>query len=100
MKKKIEKHTSDFRKEAVRLVLQTDQPKAVIADELGINRNTLYTWIQKAMQERADLSETKNHVKYQNLEEENRALRAKIKRIEQERNILKKAAAYFASQDL
>lgn len=100
MKKKIEKHTSDFRKEAVRLVLQTDQPKAVIVDELGINRNTLYTWIQKAMQERADLSETKNHVKYQNLEEENRALRAKIKRIEQERNILKKAAAYFASQDL
>lgn len=100
MKKKIEKHTSDFRKEAVRLVLQTDQPKAVIADELGINRNTLYTWIQKAMQKRADLSETKNHVKYQNLEEENRALRAKIKRIEQERNILKKAAAYFASQDL
>ena len=100
MKKKIENHTSDFRKEAVRLVLQTDQPKAVIADELGINRNTLYTWIQKAMQERADLSETKNHVKYQNLEEENRALRAKIKRIEQERNILKKAAAYFASQDL
>ena len=43
MKKKIEKHTSNFRKEAVRLVLQTDQPKAVIADELGINRNTLYT---------------------------------------------------------
>ena len=103
MKKKIEKHTSDCRKEAVRLVLQTDQPKAVIADELGINRNTLYTWIQKAMQERADLSETKNQnitVKYQNLEEENRALRAKIKRIEQERDILKKAAAYFASQDL
>ena len=100
MKKKIEKYTSEFRKEAVRLALQTDQPKAVIADELGINRNTLYTWIQKAMQERADLSETKNHVKYQNLEEENRALRAKIKRIEQERNILKKAAAYFASQDL
>ena len=52
------------------------------------------------MQERADLSETKNHVKYQNLEEEKRALRAKIKRIQQERDILKKAAAYFASQDL
>ena len=55
------------------------------------------------MQERIDLPKTKNQnisVKYQNLEEENRALRAKIKRIEQERDILKKAAAYFASQDL
>jgi len=103
MKKKIEKYSSEFRKEAVRLALQTEQPKAVIADELGININTLYTWIQKAMQERIDLPKTKNQnisVKYQNLEEENRALRAKIKRIEQERDILKKAAAYFASQDL
>ena len=54
------------------------------------------------MQERVDLPKTKNQnitVKYQNLEEENQALRAKIKRIEQERDILKKAAAYFASQD-
>ena len=100
MKKKIEKYTTKFKKEAVKLALQAEYLKAVIANEVGINRNTLYTWIQKAMQERADLSETKNHVKYQNLEEENRALRAKIKRIEQERNILKKAAAYFASQDL
>ena len=44
------------------------------------------------MQERVDLPKTKNQnitVKYQNLEEENRALRAKIKRIEQERDILK-----------
>jgi len=73
MKKKIEKYTSEFRKEAVRLALQTDQPKTK-------NQNIT--------------------VKYQNLEEENRALRAKIKRIEQERDILKKAAAYFASQDL
>jgi transposase-like protein len=29
MKKKLEKYTSEFRKEAVRLALQTDQPKAV-----------------------------------------------------------------------
>lgn len=50
-----------------------------------------------------DLPKTKKQnisVKFQDLEEENRALRAKIKRIEQERNIFKKAAAYFASQDL
>ena len=60
MKKKIEKYTYEFKEEAVSLALQTEQPKAVIADELGINRNTLYTWIQKAMQERADLLKTKN----------------------------------------
>jgi transposase-like protein len=43
MKKKIEKYISEFRKEDVRLALQTEQPKAAIADELDINRNTLYT---------------------------------------------------------
>jgi hypothetical protein len=55
------------------------------------------------MPERVDLPKTKNQnitVKYQNLEEENRVLHAKIKKIEQGRDILKKAAWYFASQDL
>ena len=33
MKKKIKKYSSEFRKEAVRLALQTEHPKAVIADE-------------------------------------------------------------------
>jgi transposase-like protein len=59
MKKKIEKYISEFKKEDVRLALQTEQPKAAIADELDINRNTLYTWIQKAIQERADLLKTR-----------------------------------------
>ncbi len=42
MKKKVKKYSSEFRKEAVKLALQTEQPKAVITDELGINSNTLY----------------------------------------------------------
>ena len=55
MKKKIEKYTPKFKKEAVKLALQAEYSKAVIANEVGINRNTLYIWIQKAMQEREDI---------------------------------------------
>ena len=36
MKKKIEKYTSEFRKEAVRLALQTEQLKTVIADKTEV----------------------------------------------------------------
>ena len=46
MKKKIKKYTSQFRKEAVKLALQTEQPKAVIANELGINMST-YIYLDK-----------------------------------------------------
>jgi transposase-like protein len=60
MKKKIEKYNPEFKKEAVEIALQAEYPKAVIADEVGINRNTLYIWIQKAMQEREDLPKTKS----------------------------------------
>jgi transposase-like protein len=55
MKKKIKKYTPKFKKEAVKLALQAEYSKAVIANEVGINRNTLYIWIQKAMQEREDI---------------------------------------------
>ena len=72
-------------------------------DAIRMDRILVDTTLFNDKIEPIDLPKTKNQnisVKYQNLEEENRALRAKIKRIEQERDILKKAAAYFASQDL
>ncbi len=96
------KYTSEFRSEAVKLALSSDQPSATIARDLGIKKSTLYNWISKAMQDKADLpkSPRPTNIKCQELEQENRDLKAKLKRAEQERDILKKAAAYFASQEL
>lgn len=96
------KYTSEFRNEAVKLALSSDQPSATIARDLGIKTSTLYNWISKAMQDKTDLpkSPKPSNIKYQELEQENRDLKAKLKRAEQERDILKKAAAYFASQEL
>lgn len=96
------KYTSEFRSEAVKLALSSDQSSAMIARDLGIKKSTLYNWISKAMRDKTDLpkSPKSTNIKCQKLEQENRDLKAKLKRAEQERDILKKAAAYFASQEL
>ena len=96
------KYTSEFKLEAVRLALSSDQSTAMTAKNLGIKTNTLYTWVSKAMQDKTNLPKSPkiNNVKYQELEQENRNLKTKLKRAEQERDILKKAAAYFASQEM
>lgn len=95
-------YSAEFKEEAVRLALQSNEAKSIIAEELGIRRSTLYSWINKEMQERVGVTKTSriNSVKYQDLEQENRRLRTELKRTQQERDILKKAAAYFASQEL
>lgn len=95
-------YTSEFREEAVKLALSSEHSTASIARELGINENTLYNWVGKAMKEKkiSKKSTTGTTRSYQELEQENRQLKKDLKRVELEREILKKAAAYFASQEL
>ena len=96
------KYTSEFREEAVKLALSSDTPQSITAGNLGVNKNTLYNWIRHYMQEKTILSKPASNItaKYLELEKENKELKSKLKRAESEREILKKAAAYFASQDL
>ncbi len=102
MQKRI-KYTSEFREEAVKLALSSESSSAMIAQELGVNKNTLYNWISNSMQEKTNFTKLSNNnanAKCKALEKENRDLKAKLKRAEAEREILKKAAAYFASQEV
>jgi transposase len=97
------KYTSEFREEAVKLAISSEVASAVVAKNLGVNRNTLYNWIRNSMQEKTNSSKSSHNninARYKELEQENKALKSKLKRAEAEREILKKAAAYFASQDL
>jgi len=45
--KKSDSYTAEFKEVAVRLVVESDQPVTQIARELGVNVNTLHTWISK-----------------------------------------------------
>ncbi len=87
-------YTSEFKESSVKLALDSDQPIAVTARELGVNENTLHTWINKYSKlEISTGSRTDAH-----LYDELRRLKKEVARLREERDILKKAAAYFANE--
>jgi len=96
------KYISEFREEAVKLALSSNTPQSLTARNLGINENSLYNWIRNSMQEKTNAPKSSSSInaKYQELQQENKELKSKLKRAEAEREILKKATAYFARQEL
>ena len=83
-----------FKERAVKLAVESDQPIAQTARDLGVNENTLHTWIGKY--HRTERQE--KEVQDEHLYEELKRLRKENARLKEEREILKKAAAYFAQQ--
>ena len=45
--KKQNHYTAEFKESAVKLAVESDQSVTKIAEELGVNKNTLHTWISK-----------------------------------------------------
>ena len=84
------KYDEDFKKNAVKLSYASPKTVKEIADDLGIHENLLYNWRRKYT---ADGDKTK----FATLEEENRDLLRQLAEARMERDMLKKAAAYFAS---
>jgi transposase len=89
-------YTPEFKLQAVKMV--TDQKLAVaeVARRLGVTENRLHDWKKAVLKKGADAFPGSGHLTP--LEEENRKLRADVKRLEAERDILKKATAFFAAQ--
>ena len=86
-------HSDEFRRNAVSMVEDQDYTTAQAARELGINQNLLRTWRKKygkAAVESSGLS--------QNDQEELDRLRKENQRLRMERDILKKATAFFANE--
>jgi transposase len=92
---KTKTYTAEFRESAVKLANESGKPVTQIARDLGINENTLYTWIYKYSrpQENAKAVRTDDH-----LYEELKRLKKEVAQLTEERNLLKKAAAYFAKE--
>jgi transposase len=82
-----------FKREAVRLAESGTMPIAEVARQLGVHQETLRSWRRKA-QQASDGGPTPATVP--SLEEENRRLRRENARLLEEREILKKATAFFA----
>jgi|TARA_B100001142_G_C14256285_1_gene625239 transposase len=87
------RYNAEFKTQAVQLALTSDRPYSHSAKELGIDPKNLYNWIK--LSEATKVSTGKLTAK-QELGMENIQLRKLCKRQQQELEILKKAAAYFA----
>jgi transposase len=79
----------EFRAEAVRLVQQSDAPLATIAQQLGVNKSTLFHWVEAARPAPREPLTEDERSELGRLRRENLQLRM-------ERDILKKATAFFA----
>ncbi len=90
-------YSSQFKQDAVKLAVESDQSVAKTARDLGVNANTLYTWITKFNQSKPSFA---NGTGDNNPYDELKRLRRENTRLKEERNILKKAAAYFAKNSL
>lgn len=88
-------YTAEFRESAVKLANETDKSVAQTARELGINENTLHTWINKYSR---PIKNAKSVRTDEHLYEELKRLKKEVARLTEERDLLKKAAAYFAKE--
>ena len=86
--------SEEFKESAMQLALNSDQSVSQVARDLGISIGTLHNWLYKRrLQEAQDQIP---HVK-ESLEDENKRLRKELARVKEEREILKKATAYFSN---
>lgn len=87
------KYTEEYKQEAVNLVVEHGYRVSEAARNLGINDNQLRRWVK----ERTD-DDKPAPGKLSAEQEEIRRLRAENKRLKMEREILKKATAFFAKE--
>jgi transposase len=89
-------YTPEFKLQAVKMVTDQQLSVAEVARRLGVTENRLHDWKKAVLKKGADAFPGSGHLTP--LEEENRKLRAEVRRLETERDILKKATAFFAAQ--
>lgn len=90
------KYTREFKIEAVQLSEESDKPIIDVANDLGIHPNTLYKWRKQLLEDGEEAFP--GHGKMKASDEEVRQLRRELARTREERDILKKAVAFFARE--
>jgi transposase len=83
-------YTREFREEAVRQVIERGYSVKEVAPRIGVSAHSLYKWVRAARPKSGEASELAQS------KLENAKLKAELRRVQEERDILKKAAAYFA----
>ena len=95
MKRKRRKYTQAFKEEAVKLITEQGYQIAEAARNLGVNENMLGRW-KRENEGGGEVAPSKSGVTA--MQAEMNRLRKENKRLKMEREILKKAAAFFAKE--
>jgi len=89
-------YTDEFKFDAVRLVLDEGLTKAEVSRRLGVNQNSLGKWV-KAYKQNGEVA-FPGKGRQTPEQEELRRLREEVRELKMEREILKKATAFFARE--
>ena len=86
------RYPEEFKIEAVKQITERGHAVADVSVRIGVSQHSLYAWIKQYSLPAGERQEEQSHAA------ENRRLKAELKRVTEERDILKKAAAYFAKE--
>lgn len=86
----------EFRQRAVELARTSDKPLAEVAKELRVSRSCLQNWIRQAQADAGDSTAGLSGAEKKELAE----LRRRNRQLEMENEVLKRAAAYFARENV
>ena len=86
------RYPEEFKIEAVKQITGNRYSIAEVSSRLGVSQHSLYAWVKQYRLPQLE------RIEAQNQQSELRRLKAELKRVTEERDILKKAAAYFAKE--
>ncbi|CAI8197547.1 MAG: Uncharacterised protein [Arcobacter lacus] len=99
----MKKYSKEFKDSTVQLIINENQKVTDVAQDLDLNPKTLYHWVSTYKKEHNIPTKNinfKNNNEKESDAEELKRLRRENKLLKQERDILKKATAYFAKETL
>ncbi|MHB0803210.1 transposase [Bacillus thuringiensis] len=89
---KVKQYEEEFKRQSVKHIFQTGKAVAQVARELGVSVNTLHGWVKKYKQEPKVIKQRT----FRSEEQQTKGMEQRIRDLEEENVILKKAMHFFA----
>ncbi len=90
-------YSKEFKINVVKMITEEDRKTSELARELNISSNTIYNWKRQYLEDQQEAFP--GHGKLKSKDEYIRQLEKDVKRLKDERDILKKAAIFFAQEE-